>query len=61
MVRTIADQVVDIAEAACLRSFTVDCDVVTSQSLYDKVRYDAAILQMHPRTIRVEYPCDLNA
>ena len=48
------DQVVDIAEASCLLAVAIKCYVFALERLNDEVRYDAAIIWVHTRPIRVE-------
>src|SRR5688572_17645397 len=54
------NEIIDIAEAARLAAIAVDGEIVATQSLDDEVRYHAAIIGEHARTVGVEDADDAN-
>merc|ERR1712099_62648 len=47
-------KVIHIAERSRLRTVSIDCDVLTVQSLNDEVAHNAAIIRMHAWTIGIK-------
>jgi hypothetical protein len=60
MAQETLDEIVDVAERTGLGAVAVDREVLAPQGLYDKVRYDAAVVGMHARAVGVEDPHDAN-
>src|SRR6202044_560839 len=54
------DEIVDITKRARLRPFPVDGDVVTLQSLHNKIRHYATVIRVHMWTISIEDPYDFD-
>lgn len=54
------DQVVDVLERTALSAVAVDRDIVAPQRLDDEIRDHAAVVDVHFRTVGVEYADDLH-
>src|SRR5690606_6751588 len=53
-------QIIYILETARLRSISIDSNISTLESLYDKIRDNASVLRVHSWAICVEDSYDLN-
>jgi hypothetical protein len=53
-----ADQIVDVAEASCLRAVAEDGERLAGERLADERRDRAPVIGAHPRPVRVEDPDD---